>query len=372
MPESKQVVGLSWQPQLPIPSLLKATDEPRIKPQTEASSSTVWKSNSELVDGLFVPPNDPKKLNKLLRKQVKDTAGKNWFNLPAQTITPELQKDLKLLKLRAAMDPKRHYKKGDSKSKTLPKYFQMGTVLDSPLDYYSGRLTKKERKTTLADELLSDQNLAVYRKRKVREIEEQNQPTAGNQKWKIKVVEILLWDDKTLTAAVLAGFSIIWFLFEVAEYHFVTLMCHILIATMLILFVWYKAAGLITWNPPSIHDLEIPETTFRFFCEKLSWFLRKFYDISTGKDLKLFFMTITCLWIMSAIGTYFNTLNLLYIMFLCLVTLPIVYERYEYEVDYLASKGNQDVKRLFKTLDSKFLKKIPRGPLKEKKFRSSM
>ncbi|KAJ1390532.1 Fcf2 pre-rRNA processing [Sesbania bispinosa] len=182
MPESKQVVGLSWQPKLPIPSLLKATDEPRIKPQTEASSSTVWKSNSELVDGLFVPPNDPKKLNKLLRKQVKDTAGKDWFNLPAQTITPELQKDLKLLKLRAAMDPKRHYKKGDSKSKTLPKYFQA----NSPLDYYSGRLTKKERKATLADELLSDQNLAVYRKRKVREIEEQNQPTAGNQKWKIK------------------------------------------------------------------------------------------------------------------------------------------------------------------------------------------
>lgn len=26
--------------------------------------------------------------------------------------------------LRGAIDPKRHYKKGDSKSKTLPKYFQ--------------------------------------------------------------------------------------------------------------------------------------------------------------------------------------------------------------------------------------------------------
>ncbi|KAG5144553.1 hypothetical protein JHK84_030096 [Glycine max] len=158
MPERKPVVGLSWQPQLPIPSSLKATDGSHTKPQTEASS-TVRKSSSELVDGLFVPPNDPKKLNKLLRKQAKDTAGKNWFNMPAQTITPELQKDLKLLKV--------------------------GTVVDSPLDFFSGRLTKKERKATLADELLSDQNLAAYRKRKVREIEEQNRP-AGNEKWKIK------------------------------------------------------------------------------------------------------------------------------------------------------------------------------------------
>lgn len=56
-------------------------------------------------------------------------------------------------------------------------------------------------------------------------------------------------------------------------------------------------------------------------------------------------------------------------VFMCVVTLPIMYQRYEYEVDYLASKGNQDVKRLFNTLDSKFLNRIPRGPVKEKKYR---
>ncbi|XP_019456473.1 PREDICTED: rRNA-processing protein fcf2-like [Lupinus angustifolius] len=185
MPEKKAVVGLSWRPQLPIVSSSKAADGFHTNPRTEASINTLWKPNSQLVDGLFVPPSDPRKLNKLIRKQAKDTTGKNWFNMPAQTMTPELQKDLKLLKLRGAIDPKRHYKKGDSKSKTLPKYFQMGTVVDSPLDYYSGRLTKKERKATLAEELLSDQNLAAYRKRKVREIEEKNQP-GGNEKWKIK------------------------------------------------------------------------------------------------------------------------------------------------------------------------------------------
>ncbi|XP_019461697.1 PREDICTED: rRNA-processing protein fcf2-like [Lupinus angustifolius] len=185
MTEKKTVIGLSWRPNLPIASSSKAEDGSHAKSRTEVSTSTLWKPNSQLVDGLFVPPSDPRKLNKLLRKQVKDTAGNSWFNMPAQTITPELQKDLKLLKLRGAIDPKRHYKKGDSKSKTLPKYFQMGTVVDSPLDYFSGRLTKKERKATLAEELLSDQNLAAYRKRKVREIEEKNQPS-GNEKWKIK------------------------------------------------------------------------------------------------------------------------------------------------------------------------------------------
>ncbi|KAI9122787.1 hypothetical protein K1719_005676 [Acacia pycnantha] len=188
MPESEPVVGLSWQPKLPIPSSSsssKAVNVSQNKSQPDATSSAIWKPNSELVDGLFVPPRDPKKLNKLLKKQVKDTAGKNWFDMPAQTMTPELEKDLKLLKLRGAIDPKRHYKKSDSKSKTLPKYFQVGTVVESSEDFFSGRLTKKERKATLVDELLSDPAFSAYRKRKVREIEDKSRP-GGNNKWKIK------------------------------------------------------------------------------------------------------------------------------------------------------------------------------------------
>jgi hypothetical protein len=58
------------------------------------------------------------------------------------------------------------------------------------------------------------------------------------------VADILLWKNNKLSAAILAGFTIIWLLFEVAEYHFVTLLCHLLIITMLIIFIWFKAAGL--------------------------------------------------------------------------------------------------------------------------------
>lgn len=49
-----------------------------------------------------------------------------------------------------------------------------------------------------------------------------------------------------------------------------------------------------------------------------------------------------------------------------MMSLPAMYERYEEEVNYLAFRGNQDVRRLFRTLDSKFLNKIPRGPVKPK------
>ncbi|KAB2092925.1 hypothetical protein ES319_A02G063200v1 [Gossypium barbadense] len=189
MPESKAVIGLRWEPKLPaLPFQSKTASMSGSgsvsKSGNEPQSTFLWKPNPQLIDGLFLPPNDPSKVNKLLRKQVKDTAGTAWFDMPAPTLTPELKKDLQLLKLRGAIDPKRHYKK-ESKSKALPKYFQVGTVVESVTAYYSGRMTKKEKKPTLADELLSDPAVRQYRKRKVREIEERYRP-AGNEKWKIK------------------------------------------------------------------------------------------------------------------------------------------------------------------------------------------
>lgn len=49
----------------------------------------------------------------------------------------KLMVTLYCLQLRNVMDPKRHYKKSDSKSKTLPKYFQVNTasleVITKPL-----------------------------------------------------------------------------------------------------------------------------------------------------------------------------------------------------------------------------------------------
>lgn len=184
MPENKPVIGLTWEPKLPSLSSTSSSSVSE-KPHITHENVSLYKPASELLNGLYLPPNDPRKLNKLVRKQIKDTTGNSWFGMPAAVLTPELKQDLQLLKLRGVMDPKRHYKKSDAKSKTLPKYFQVGTIVESASDFYSSRLTKKERKARIADELLSDSSLTQYRKRKVREIEELNQP-GGNEKWKIK------------------------------------------------------------------------------------------------------------------------------------------------------------------------------------------
>ncbi|KAI4458790.1 hypothetical protein MML48_7g00013536 [Holotrichia oblita] len=116
-----------------------------------------------------------KKLKEMRSKEREKTKGKNWNYLPATELTDEIKTDLEIIKMRSVLDPKHFYKKNDLD--VLPKYFQIGKVLDSPLEHYNNRLTKKERKRTLVDELLADAEFNKYNKRKYQEIIQEKQKT---------------------------------------------------------------------------------------------------------------------------------------------------------------------------------------------------
>ena len=88
--------------------------------------------------------------------------------MPAPEMTEELKRDIHILKSRGVLDPKRHYKKEDKRDL---KYFQMGTIIQGPTEYYSSRLTRKERKETIVDELLADHASTSYYKSKMKDIQ---------------------------------------------------------------------------------------------------------------------------------------------------------------------------------------------------------
>ncbi|XP_013928276.1 PREDICTED: deoxynucleotidyltransferase terminal-interacting protein 2 [Thamnophis sirtalis] len=108
------------------------------------------------------------------------TTGDGWFGMKAPEMTEELKNDLKALQMRAAIDPKRFYKKNDRKG--LPKYFQVGTIVDSPADFYHARIPKKERKKTIVDELLADSEFRRYNKRKYQDIIAEKEALSAGKK----------------------------------------------------------------------------------------------------------------------------------------------------------------------------------------------
>jgi hypothetical protein len=100
----------------------------------------------------------------------KATAGPDWFNLPKTDLTPELKRDLQLLKMRNVLDPHKHYKKENSRP-TVPEYSQVGTIVEGTTEFFSARLNNKDRRETFVDEVLAGERDSGRFKKKYGEIQ---------------------------------------------------------------------------------------------------------------------------------------------------------------------------------------------------------
>lgn len=149
--------------------VVRITEE--LTPVEKALQKAVIKPGYEQLQHIPRYDRSDRKQREIRRREASKTKGKKWFNMPATEMSAEVRRDLQVIKMRSILDPKHFYKRNDMK--TLPKYFQMGKVVDSPLDYYSSRMTNKERKKTIVDELMADAEFARYNKRKFKEIIEE-------------------------------------------------------------------------------------------------------------------------------------------------------------------------------------------------------
>ncbi|KAF9902820.1 hypothetical protein EC991_004517 [Linnemannia zychae] len=118
------------------------------------------------------------------QEEREKTTGKKWFDMPQQMLTPELRRDLQILKLRNVLDPKRFYKREEKGKPRFPKYFQVGTIIEGNTEFYSSRLSKKERATTITGEVMKDLAGRDYYKRKFDEIQVAKQ--SGGKKFNKK------------------------------------------------------------------------------------------------------------------------------------------------------------------------------------------
>jgi len=186
-----------------------------------------------------------------------------------------------------------------------------------------------------------------------------------------KTADVLLWKDKKTSAVVIGGANVIWILFEVLDYHLLTLISHVLIGVLAILFLWSKATTFIKKSPPDIPLVQIPEdlavNVSRALCNDINRALHLFREIAMGHDLKKFLGVIVGLWILSGVGSCCDFLTLIYIAVLMLHTVPILYDKYQDKVDHFAGRAHTEARKQYEVLDAKVLSKIPRGPAKPKK-----
>ncbi|KAK4123253.1 Nucleotidylyl transferase [Parathielavia appendiculata] len=106
------------------------------------------------------------------KKGPKD-ALEDWFNLPRTNLTPELKRDLQALRMRDVAAMGKQFFKKDSRKAFIPEYSQVGTIIAGATDGMSGRLTRKERKRTIVEEILAHDNVSKL-KSKYLDIQEKN------------------------------------------------------------------------------------------------------------------------------------------------------------------------------------------------------
>ncbi|MQL96863.1 hypothetical protein Taro_029543 [Colocasia esculenta] len=197
------------------------------------------------------------------------------------------------------------------------------------------------------------------------------------------VANVLLWRDKRLSGTIFVGVTAVWLLFSVAEYNLLTFLCHLSIAAMLVVFIWANIAKLLGTNLPEIPEQVLSKNAFReaavAFHAELGDLLSFLHRIARGEDLRLFLLvpmifdpgSFSAPIFLAQYSCRNLSLNRDMAGYLCMQTLPFLYEKYEDEIDRLATQGGTDFQKLYKKLDAGVLSRIPRGPgapLKDKKM----
>ncbi|KAG8364523.1 hypothetical protein BUALT_Bualt18G0006000 [Buddleja alternifolia] len=186
-----------------------------------------------------------------------------------------------------------------------------------------------------------------------------------------KSADVLLWRNKKISASVLTGATVVWVLFEWLNYHFLALLSFVLVIGMIVQFAWKNASGILNRSPSHIPRLVLPEEVFvnigKLVGSEVNRGLNFLQDVACEGTMKQFLLVVVSLWVAAIIGSWCNFLTLLYIGFVAANTLPIVYERYDDQIDGFVNNSLEQLQHNYRKLDSRVLSRIPKASFRGKK-----
>ncbi|KAJ0987853.1 hypothetical protein J5N97_006209 [Dioscorea zingiberensis] len=151
------------------------------------------------------------------------------------------------------------------------------------------------------------------------------------------VADVILWRRRDVSMGLLLGTLAAWVLFELSGYPLLRLVSNVLLLLFSILFVWSKAAGILNRPPPPVPELHISKEFIDeaaiLLSSSVNMLLSACYRISLGKDTVLFYRVAACLWLLSLLGGFIDSLTLGYTSLVIFLTVPALYDKYEDYVD---------------------------------------
>ncbi|EFO64991.1 Hypothetical protein GLP15_382 [Giardia lamblia P15] len=86
---------------------------------------------------------------------------RRWHEIPEQDLTPEQLRDMKALDMRGVLQPEEEIASIEWDSSKLPRNVHFGRVIEGPGEFYSARIPKKQRTSSILDDLFRKNHEAL-------------------------------------------------------------------------------------------------------------------------------------------------------------------------------------------------------------------
>lgn len=183
--------------------------------------------------------------------------------------------------------------------------------------------------------------------------------------------DVLLWRRRRhVSLGIIIVATVAWVIFERSGLSFLSICSDVLLLLIISLFIHANYAVYRNRPLPELSELvfseEMVTNAAASFRVKINRLLLMAHDITLGKDFRLFFQVVVCLWLISAIGSFFSFYTLAYIGTIISITVPALYSRYEKHVDRFCGMLHRNFSRHYKVVDESLISKLPRGLSKDK------
>ncbi|XP_065622574.1 reticulon-like protein B16 isoform X2 [Quercus suber] len=182
--------------------------------------------------------------------------------------------------------------------------------------------------------------------------------------------DILLWKQRTASFGVIVVATVAWLLFERSGLSFLSICSDVLLILIILLFLRANYNVIrdrqLQTLPELVLSEEMVNNAAASFRVKINNVLHMAHDITLGKDFRLFFKVVVCMWLMSVIGSYFSFFTLAYIGTIISITVPALYSKYEEPVDRYCGIIHRQFSKHYKIVDDGVFSRLPRSFSKNK------
>ncbi|GAB4827693.1 hypothetical protein Ancab_034579 [Ancistrocladus abbreviatus] len=185
-----------------------------------------------------------------------------------------------------------------------------------------------------------------------------------------KAADLILWKRRRVSFGVIVVATVTWLLFERSGLPFLTICSDVLLILIVLLFLRANYAVLRNKQLEELPELVLSEEMVNYvassFRVKINSILMMAHDITLGKDFRLFFMVVVCLWLLSIVGSLVSFSTLAYIGTIISVTIPALYSKFGGPLDRIIGFMHQKFSKHYKIVDENIASILPPGLSKEK------